>query len=61
MLLFIDDSGISAYMLFYRICENEKKIEKPEIPGNLMNIFEAEEIEIKKREEVFNILLIFII
>ena len=41
-------------MLFYRLFEDDKKIEKPEIPAKLMNIFEAEEIELKKREEVPN-------
>ena len=40
-------------MLFYRLIEEEKKLEKPEIPEKLMKIFEAEEIEMKKREEVF--------
>ena len=55
VFIIIDDSGISAYMLFYRLCEDDKKIEKPEIPANLMNIFEAEEIELKKREEVLKV------
>jgi hypothetical protein len=51
-LVYLDDSGISAYMLFYRLCEQDFSHEKPEIPEKLMKIFEEEEIEIKKREEV---------
>jgi len=55
-LVYLDDSGISAYMLFYRLCEQDFSHEKPEIPEKLMKIFEEEEIEIKKREEVLLIL-----
>lgn len=52
----IDDSGVSAYMLFYRLCEDSGKkdsVEKKMIPEHLLKIFEEEEIELKKREEVF--------
>ena len=54
-------------MLFYRLVEDktyaESYIETPVIPENLMKIFEEEEIEIKKREEVMiisNLLKYFI-
>lgn len=55
-LNFLDDSGVSAYMLFYRLCDDiNEKMETPSIPEELMKIFREEEIEIKKREEVTQI------